>query len=230
MADLNYTVFPRYLWRSEEIALEPGMSAGVVSVYNDILKPKADAYLARNAGVVDGESQWAKENREAIAAVRELAEPYRTACAILAAYQPDLVLPEQLRQLNTDVERIHAIEELIDKVDDHVGTPWADEILAGPLGTKGADVVREIQEGIAASKALSKAREDRAAAYGPTYDAFLRFKRVVRSALGPSSKQYRRIHGRAAARDTDDKGGGGGGGGTGGGGTGGGGGPTGSTT
>lgn len=221
MADINYALFPRYLWRSEEIALEPGMSAGVVSVYNDILKPKAEPYLVLHAGVVDAESQWAKENREAITAVRELTEPYRTACAILAAYEPDLVLPPQLAQLKTDVEKIHAIQELIDKVDDHAGQPWADEILAGPLGTKGADVVREIQEAIAASKSLSKAREDRANAYGPTYDAFLRFKRVVRSALGPSSKQYRRIHGRAAARDNEDNGGGGGGGG---------GGPTGPTT
>ena len=83
--------------------------------------------------------------------------------------------------------------------------------MAGPLGTKGPDVVRNIEEAIAASKKLSEAKEKRAEAYGPTYDAFLRFKRVVRSALGPSSKQYRRIHGRAAARDTEDNGGGGGG-------------------
>ena len=110
----------------------------------------------------------------------------------------------------TDVEKTHAIEELIDKVDDHTGQAWADDILAGPLGTKGPDVVRNIEEAIAASKNLSEAREKRAEAYGPTYDAFLRFKRVVRSALGPSSKQYRRIHGRAAARDTEDNGGGGG--------------------
>ncbi len=211
MTDMNLSIFQRYLWRAEEISLEPGMSVSVVSVYNDILKPKAEPYLVLHAGVVDAESQWAKENREALEAIDALKEPYRAGCAVLAAYEPDLVLPAQLGQLTTDVEKIHAIEDLIDEIDDHVGQAWADDILAGPLGTEGANVVREIQEGIAASKGLSKAREDRAKAYGPTYDAFLRFKRVVRSALGPSSKQYRRSHGRAAARDTDDNGGGGGG-------------------
>lgn len=213
VADITFAIFPRYLWRSEEIALEPGMKPPVISVYNDILKPQADAYLVLHAGVVDAESQWAKENDEAIAAVRELAEPYRTGRAVILAYHPALVLPELLSQLPTDVEKIHAIEYLIDKIDDHVGQGWADGLLAGPLGTKGADTVREIEEGIVASKAVAKARDERAKAYGPTYDAFLRFKRVVRSALGPSSKQYRRIHGRAAARDNEENGGGGGGGG-----------------
>ncbi len=212
MADLNLSLFRRFLWRAEEIALEPGMKTSVLSVYNDILKPKAEPYLVLDAAVVDAESQWGKENREATEALDALSEPYRTARAVLLAYYPDLVLPELFSQLPTDVEKTHAIEELIDKVDDHTGQAWADDILAGPLGTKGPDVVRNIEEAIAASKNLSEAREKRAVAYGPTYDAFLRFKRVVRSALGSSSKQYRRIHGRAAARAEDNGGSGGSGG------------------
>jgi hypothetical protein len=55
-----------------------------------------------------------------------------------------------------------------------------------------------MSESIAANKVLSKARSDRAAAYGPTYEKYLRFKQVVRNAYGPGSKQYRRIHLRAA--------------------------------
>ena len=76
MADLNLSLFRRFLWRAEEIALEPGMKTSVLSVYNDILKPKAEPYLVLDAAVVDAESQW-KENREAIEALDALSEPYR---------------------------------------------------------------------------------------------------------------------------------------------------------
>lgn len=203
MSDMNLRVFARNLRRSAEIAAEEGMSRSVVNVYNDVLKPHAEPYLVLDDAVDRAESAWARENRESIEAIKALYEPYRTARAVLLAYEPTLVLPETLSGLRTDTERIEGIEKLIDAVDDHAGTAWADDILLGPLGTKGPDVVREIQEAIAANKAVAKAREDRAKAFGPTYDRFLRFKRVVRSALGPASRQYRRIHGRSATRDDD---------------------------
>jgi len=47
----------------------------------------------------------------------------------------------------------------------------------------------------------SGVHDARAAAYGLAYEKYLAFKRVVRDAYGPSSKQYPRIHVRA--RETD---------------------------
>ncbi len=60
----------------------------------------------------------------------------------------------------------------------------------------------DAKEAIDANKALAKAKTDRATAYAPTYEKFLRFKQVVRNAYGPSSKQYKRIHLRQAAGGT----------------------------
>jgi hypothetical protein len=136
-----------------------------------------------------------------------LDEPFRTARSTALAFDPTLVLPEPLEVQPTDTDRVTAIETIIDVVDDHIGAPWADEILAGELGTKGPNVVREINEAIAANKNVSAARQARAEAYGPTYERFLRFKRVVRDALGPSSPQYRRIHGRTAEKPEPTEGG-----------------------
>jgi hypothetical protein len=42
--------------------------------------------------------------------------------------------------------------------------------------------------------------------YGSAYEKYLGFKRVVRDALGPGSKQYKRIHMRAAAAAADEGG------------------------
>ena len=98
---------------------------------------------------------------------------------------------------------MNAIEKLLDVLDEHVGQPWADDLIQGEFGTKGAKAVKELNESIAANKALNKAQMARAQAYGPAYEKYLRFKRVVRDALGPSSKQYRRIHLRASSGDVE---------------------------
>ena len=211
MGDIKLDVFTRHLKRSKEIAEEAGMNASVVRVYNEVLKPYSDTYLPLDTAVAKAESAWAKENGEALEGVLLLDEPFRTARSTALAFDPTLVLPETLKAKTTDTDRVTAIESLIDVVDDHVGAPWADEILAGELGTKAPTVVREINEAIAANKGVSAARQARAEAFGPTYDRFLRFKRVVRDALGPSSPQYRRIHGRAAEKPEPNEGGGGGG-------------------
>lgn len=150
------------------------------------------------------ESSWAKETAEKRFAIENLDGPFRVARAVALAYEPNLVLPDTLKSQPTDTNKVSAVEALHDIIDDHAGEAWADEILDGELGTQGPELVREIHESIAAHKALAAARDERAKAYGPTYDRFLRFRRVVRSALGPSSPQYRRIRARAAARDDDE--------------------------
>jgi len=207
MSDIRYDVFARWLRRCKEIAEEPEMTDAVVGVYNDVLKPYAETYLPLDTAVLKAMSAWAKENGEAIDAIERLDEPFRTAREVALANVPTLELPDTLKAQTTDTDIVAAIETTIDVIDDHAGTPWADRILAGRLGTEGPEVVREITESAAANKGLSGAKEKRAAAYGPTHDRFLRFKRVLRSSLGPSSKQYRRIHGRAAEKPEPNEGG-----------------------
>ena len=65
-------------------------------------------------------------------------------------------------------------------------------------------MVKELYEAIEANKVRSSARTERAKAYGPTYEKYIAFKRVVRSARGPHSKEYHhRIHIRGTAGGED---------------------------
>ena len=86
-------------------------------------------------------------------------------------------------------------------------TEWADNLLKGPFGVQAPLVIKEIAESVEANKDLSKAREARAKAYGPAYEHYLAFKRVVREAYGPTSKEYKRIHiasSKGAAEEGED--------------------------
>jgi len=195
---INYGRFARVLTRSIEIAAEEGANPVVVAVFKATLEEDVKAYLALDNAVSDATTALTKENREAFAALATLDAPYRVARSALVAVLPDTDLPDTLKSLPTDTDQLNAIERLIDLIDDHVGTPWADALLKGEFGEKAPKTATEIQEAIAANKALSKAQSSRAAAYGPTYEKYIKFKRVVRDAYGPGSKQYRRIHLRAS--------------------------------
>lgn len=133
-----------------------------------------------------------------------LAQPYGEARSVLRAYVPHVTLPETLKGAPTDTDRKNAIEQLVDAVDDHAGQAWADEILAGPVGTQASQVIQELNEAIHADSALSIAQTERAKAHGLAYERYLAFKHVVRSAYGPKSPQYRSIHLRADGTTDDD--------------------------
>jgi len=194
MGLIDYGRFTRIMKRCGEIAAEPGMHKSVVRVYDEVLKGGATAYLAADGGVTAAESSFAKENKEASIALDGLDAPYRVARSTTAAFVTGIQLPDTLKAQRTDTDKMSAIEGLLDMLDHHAGEPWADELVQGEFGQKAATTIKEIGEAIAANKGLSEARETRAAAYGPAYERYLRFKRVVRDALGAKSKQYKRIH------------------------------------
>lgn len=204
---IDYERFARVLLRCVEVGEETGAHPVVVAVFKETLADDAPAYLTLDSDVAKGMTGFAKENGEALAALAELDGPYRVARAAVLAILPETHLPDTLKTLPTDTDKQRAIASLLDTIDDHVGKEWADALLAGEFGTKAARTTTELNDAIAANKVLSKARTDRAAAYGPTYEKYLRFKQVVRNAYGPGSKQYRRIHLRASpgasAPDTD---------------------------
>jgi hypothetical protein len=200
---IDYERFVRVIMRSMEVANEPNADPIVVSIYKQALADAAADYLALETAVSVAMTEFAKENREALEALVALDAPYRLARAAVLAILPDTHLPDTLKSQPTDTDKLQAIARLLDLIDDHVGEQWADVLLAGEFGTKAAKTTQEISEAIAANKVLSKARTDRAAAYGPTYEKYLRFKQVVRNAYGPGSKQYRRIHLRASPGAAD---------------------------
>lgn len=203
---IDYERFARVITRSIEVGNEPSADPVVATIFKQTLAGAAADYLALEVGVSTAMTAFGKENREALDSLGSLDGPYRVARAAVLAMLPNTDLPDTLKSQPTDTDQLNAIARLLDLIDDHVGEQWADVLLAGEFGTKAAKTVQELSESIAANKALSKARSDRAAAYGPTYERYLRFKQVVRNAYGPGSKQYRRIHLRSSPGATDSSG------------------------
>lgn len=194
MAAMEYAKMARMLTRCAEIAEDANVKPIVKTTYLGILEGPAGVYLNAERSVMKAESVHAKEAGEANAALEALDQPYREARSVVKAFVPTINVPATLKQLPTDTDRLNAIEALVDVVDDYETTNWAGELLNGPFGQKAAATMTEFEEAIAANKRLGEARTTRAAAFDPAYEAYLRFKRVVRDAYGATSIEYKRIH------------------------------------
>jgi len=194
---IDYDRFARVIARCIEVGEATDANPVVSAVYKATLEAEAKGYLAKENAFTDAKNAFAKENGEAVKAFADLDAPYRVARSALVAILPHTQLPDTLKAQPTDTDKLNAISRLIDLIDDHSGEAWADNILAGDFGVQAPAAVTEMREAMAANTDLSKAQLERAAAYGPTYEKYIRFKGVVRNAYGTGSKQYRRIHLRA---------------------------------
>lgn len=206
----KYNRFARILLRCKETASEPGMDPVVVAVYKEGLETPATEYLSADDAVTKATTAHAKEGKEAHVALVELDAPYRVARAAVMTIRPENVktLPDTIKSLSTDTDQLTAITSLLETINTYAGSPWADALLKGDFGVMATAAIKEMTEEIAANKALSKAKTERSAAYGPAHEKYIGFKRVVRNALGANSKQYKRIHMRASpgTRGKDDEG------------------------
>jgi hypothetical protein len=205
---IDFERLTRYLLRCKEVADEPGMNPIVAAVYKEALDGPATSYLTAYDAVSKAIAAYEKEDGEARKALGDLDSPYRVARSAVMTIRPETVkaLPDTLKSLPTDTDQLAAITKLLEVIDDSAGSPWADALLKGEFGVKAAAAIKEVNEGIASNKALSAAQADRAKAYGPAYEKYVGFKRVVRNALGPGSKQYKRIHMRASPGAGDAEG------------------------
>lgn len=194
MATVSYAVFARLLDRCAEVAAELGSAGAVKAVFDDRLAAEARRFTDAHAAVYRAEKAREKDRAEASSALAALDRPYRATRSVVLAYDAHAAVPETLKDATTDTDEKHAIESLLHALDDHHDQPWAARELAGVFATDAPAVLREIDESIASDKALSAARDARAAAFGVAYERYLAFKNVVRQALGAHSPQYRRIH------------------------------------
>ncbi|TKD04480.1 hypothetical protein [Polyangium fumosum] len=206
MGAIDYKRFYRLLARCQDLGTDVNARPVVARVYGDVLKVVGEAFLTAHKTVVAGESAAGKEGAEANAALVSIDQPYREARAVALAYVPTLLVPDTLKRQPTDTDKVTALEDLLDAVDDHLGTPWADEIVNGDFGQRAPHVIKEIRESVEANTALANAKTTRATAYGPAYEKYLSFKRVVREVHGPSSKEYKRIHLRASSGGEEGEG------------------------
>ncbi len=199
MAMVDLDKMARLLVRCEEIALAPNAKPMVKLTYMGVLEERAHAFMDANRAVVKIESLQAKEMREANVALERLDQPYREARSVVKAFVPTAKVPATLKQLTTDTDRLQAIGGLLDVLKEYESHGWAGELMGGVFGQTATSTMNEVAEGIAASRALADARKTRAEALEPAYEAYLRFKRVVRDAMGSKSLEYRRIHVRSSS-------------------------------
>lgn len=189
----------RVLIRCGDLATPADVDPSVRRVYQEKLASFARTYLGANTALASAETNAKEERREAIAALEVIEAPYMKARAVAVVYVPELSVPDTLKTCPTDTDRVIAIQSLRDTLDDFDDEPgWAQDLTnpADPnsFGALADTAIREINEGVGADSAVEKARRERAAAYGPAYEAYLGFKNVVRNTYGRSSIQYRRIH------------------------------------
>jgi hypothetical protein len=193
MKRMNYNLLNRLLLRSAEIAEEAAVGSPIRNVYNAALKAKAEAYRSAFDIIALAESHGRQQKLAAKVALAELRRPYKAARAVVLAIHPTKVVPAALSAQTTDTDKLYAIETLVSVIQEYAGEVWADDLLSGEFGAKGAEAVKTLTSLIDASNEQSAAVQDRAEAFEPAYTAFVAFRRVVRGALGSSSKAYRRL-------------------------------------
>jgi hypothetical protein len=201
---MEFKQFTRTLLRSEEIATEQKAKSSVVTVYGAVLAPVAHPYLAADAAVATAQAFLEAKSQGAFAALAALAQPYAEARDVAAALVDGVALPATLPSQPTDTDQIKGVLDLLTLLNTHQSEPWAKDLLAGPLGQNGAITVQNVKACIDAAKDLDKSRKDRQAAYPAAWEAFLKFKKVVCSAYGRTSRQYQRINPRADAPKKKD--------------------------
>lgn len=194
--NISHDTFTRLLLRCLEISKQPGINPAILGVYKDTLEAPANEYLGTDAAVNASLIAFEKENSEAFGALSSLDGPYKVARSALRAIYPSTAkaAPLTLKSLPTDTDKLKAIQWLLDSIQGHAGEAWADAILAGEYGVSASKSITEVEEAIAANKAYTKAKMDRADAAVLAYSRFIDFRQLVREACGAGSKEYQRLH------------------------------------
>jgi len=205
MADIDYPRFYRVLTRCQSLAEASTATDNVKKGWELVLSPLASAYRAAHDALSPAEEKAKKETGEELVALGKIDQPFREARAVVLMHRPYAQVPDTLKAQPTDTDKLNAIQALLHTIEEAHASheAWADPLVAGAFFTLAPDVIRETTEAIAASKDLGHAVSARSSAYQPAYDAYLRFKTVVRETFGHASKEYRDIHVRARhASDT----------------------------
>lgn len=223
---LDYERFERILTRCEELGNDPTADRSIRRVFQDLLAAPAKVFLDAHAALEKAEAVAKKEGAEAVAALETIDPLYLKARAVADAYVKDSPIPRTLKSLRTDTDRKNALVEMLELLDEHDGDDeagegggddagnWAKDLMTSEpgeppsFGELAPQVIQELVEWIAANLVVDEAEDARAKAYGPAYEAYLKFKNVVRNTYGKSSLRYRRIHvrksGKLAVEDPND--------------------------
>jgi hypothetical protein len=202
--NVEFAVFARLADRCGEIAGETGAPPVLVTVYQASCAQPLAAYLSAMTAIEDATTRAKNATSGMERMLEDMEQQFRIARCAVTAILPETKLPDTLKSQPTDTDKRRAIERLVEIITPHAGQPWADALLQGEFGQSAGAAVQQLNAAIEAQNALQKAKSDRTAALKPAWDAFLRFKRLVRSTLGSTARQYRRIHLRGGAAKVEE--------------------------
>jgi hypothetical protein len=186
--------------------LEAGAPQVLVDVYQTAVGESLQAFSDSMQAVKVAQKRVNDAGEGRASKLVEMERLFRMARSAVATIVPTTVLPATLKRQPTDTDKRDAILELMSTVQDHAGAPWADNLLQGEFGQKVPAAVEQLNEYIEAANALQKAKADRVTAFVPGWNAFLKYKRLVRDTLGSSARQYQGLRLRSvAAGESDDE-------------------------
>jgi len=204
---ISHKQLARVVCRCIEIGTQEGIDATIIDIYEESFAAGATAYVAAESTVSRAIITCEERRMAADKALAALNTPYKKARSALRAVRPGTAvsMPETLKVLTTDTDKLAAIEWLMNSIQASAGKLWADNLLTGDFGVCATETMAAIRALVTAGKALTKAKMDRADAYEPTNEMYVAFKRVVRDALGSGSKEYQRIRLRAPTGSKKDE-------------------------
>ena len=197
--NVEFRVFARLVVRCGEIAGQPGAPQVLLAVYQAACEQPLARFLNAMTAVDDATTRASEAITRRERGLEEMDRQLRIGRSAVACVLPGTKLPATLKKQPTDTDKRSAIQRLVDLITPHAGQPWADALLQGVFGQTAAKAIQQINEAIEAQNALQKAKTERSQAFQPAWDAYIRFKQLVRDTLGSTARQYRRIHLRNAS-------------------------------
>lgn len=205
MAAVDYTRFYRLVDRVKEVRVAPGAPPLVVIVYQRATEAPLARFSTAHVGVDDATTRLNQANDEIAKNIEAMKRYSNTALAVIAALLPQTKLPGPLTAQATDTDRRQMLQRLFTIITPHAGEDWADELLQGDFGTLGTLFIGYLNDAIQAANDLQAAKTERAASFEPAWQAFIAFRRVVRSQFGPKARQHRRLQVRKVESDEEDE-------------------------
>lgn len=205
MAAVDYARFHRLAGRAQEVRDAPGAPVLIVAVYQRSAATPLARFTTAHAGVDDATTRLNHANGEIAKNIEAMKRHSNTALAAIAAVLPETKLPGPLSTQATDTDRRQMLQRVFTILTPFAGEDWADELLQGEFGTLGTQFIGYLNDAIQAANDLQAARAERAAAFEPAWQAFIAFRRLVRSKYGVAARQHRRLQVRKVDADEEDE-------------------------
>ena len=189
------------LSRAVDLAGGSDLPAAVTAV-GPLLRDATTGFFAADKAVRAAAVAFGKEAPEAQAATDTLGKKFDTTREVVSARLPGYPDPGPFSAHTTPTETLEAAIAMADLLADQ-NEPWA-ETLAAELAIPIESATKELDEKTDAGQVLQKSQADRAVAAEHAREVLQKFRRVIRSVHGSTSRQYHSLRDRITSRTEDD--------------------------